>query len=274
MPELPEVETVRRGLTALIVPATIQQVEVYWDKIITPAGSSDVFKRSLIGETVKQITRRGKYLVFHFEKWAMISHLRMEGKFSVVAQNVPFEKHTHVVFDLTDGRQLRYLDVRKFGRMTLIPAEQLETYLQALPLGPEPTKTDFLFDVFRRQLSAKHQMIKPLLLSQKMVAGIGNIYADEILFRAKILPTRLSDSLTDDEVQQLHGMIIQVLEEAVQAGGSTIRTYKNSLGKPGFFQQQLQVYGRQNQPCVCCQHLIEKIKVAQRGTHFCPICQH
>lgn len=273
MPELPEVETVRRGLMATIVPATITDVEVYWEKIITPPFSSEKFKQSLRKETIHTIERRGKYLIFLMDHWAMISHLRMEGKFVVKAKDAPLDKHTHVVFQLADGRTLRYLDVRKFGRMTLVPIHMIKDAIRLLKLGPEPVASCFRLQEFASQLTSIKRAIKPVLLEQKVVAGIGNIYADEILFRAKIMPTRASNSLTKSEVQELHKQILLVLDEAVKAGGSTIRTYKNSFGEAGFFQDYLKVYGKTNESCLECGHSIQKIKLAQRGTHYCPQCQ-
>lgn len=273
MPELPEVETVRRGLEKLIPGATITGVDVYWEKIISPEGSVSQFQQILIGETLQAMERRGKYLIFRFQKVAMISHLRMEGKYLVTTAEEPLNKHTHVVFRLSDGRQLRYQDVRKFGRMTLVAVEDLAKAIDQLKIGPEPTETEFGLRVFQQQLQSKYQAIKPLLLSQKVVAGVGNIYADEILFRAGILPTRFSDELGTQEVRLLHQQIIAVLAEAVEAGGSTIRSYRNSLGEPGYFQQFLYVYGRKGEPCRKCGRTIEKIQFAQRGTHFCPNCQ-
>lgn len=273
MPELPEVETVRRGLTQLIVPSTITGVEVFWDKIITPPFSSQKFCDNLYGETIHAIERRGKYLIFLMDHWAMISHLRMEGKYKVCSSDQELEKHTHVIFHLHDGRDLRYLDVRKFGRMTLVPVAMAKDAIQALNLGPEPLPQCFQVEEFSEQLKKRHRAIKPTLLDQSLVAGLGNIYADEVLFRSKIHPLRKANSLSEAEVQVLHDQIITVLGDAVEAGGSTIRTYKNTLGEEGTFQQSLLVYGQTDQLCVVCGTPIQKIKVAQRGTHFCPTCQ-
>lgn len=273
MPELPEVETVRRGLQKLILGATITAIDVYWEKIIASEGTVQQFRQALMGEQLQSMERRGKYLIFRFDKVAMISHLRMEGKYLVTRSDEPLNKHIHVVFQLADGRQLRYQDVRKFGRMSVVDLQELPQTLSALKLGPEPTVEEFSLEQFRQQLQKRHQVIKPLLLSQKVVAGVGNIYADEILFRSRILPTRWSDELTDMEVRVLHQYIIEVLAEAVAAGGSTIRSYKNSLGEPGYFQQSLLVYGRKGEPCHNCGQPIEKMKLAQRGTHYCPHCQ-
>ena len=273
VPELPEVETVRKGLEQLVLGATIKSVDVYWDRIISGSIESSEFKQLLLGETIKEFDRRGKYIIFRFEHWALVSHLRMEGKYEVEESAAPLKKHTHVVFHLTDGRDLRYLDVRKFGRMTLVPLGKEFSMTGIKLLGPEPTEETFDEKTFYKTLQTKKRAVKPLLLDQTVVAGLGNIYVDEALFEANIHPMRTANSLTKNEVSQLHKAIIQVLGDAVIAGGTTIRSYQNALGEAGTFQVKLSVYGKKGMPCVRCNTPIEKIKVAQRGTHFCPNCQ-
>lgn len=273
MPELPEVETVRKGLEQLVLGATIQSVDVYWDRIVAGSIDSEEFKQLLVGETIIEFDRRGKYIIFRFEHWALVSHLRMEGKYEVENSTAPLKKHTHIVFHLTDGRDLRYLDVRKFGRMTLVPLGKEFSTTGIRLLGPEPTKEAFDGKTFYTTLQTKKRSIKPLLLDQTIVAGLGNIYVDEALFVAKIHPMRAANSLSKNEVSRLHESIIKVLGDAVKAGGTTIRTYKNALGYAGTFQVKLAVYGKKGSPCIRCGTPIEKIKVAQRGTHFCPNCQ-
>lgn len=273
MPELPEVETVRKGLEKLVLKATIESVEVYWDRIISGPIETAEFKRILMGEKIMEFDRRGKYIIIRFNQWALVSHLRMEGKYEVEESAAPLKKHTHVVFHLADGRDLRYLDVRKFGRMTLVPIGEEFTATGIRLLGPEPTVETFDEATFYKTLQTKKRAIKPLLLDQKIVAGLGNIYVDEALFLAKIHPLRTANSLQKIEVSKLHEAIIKVLGDAVEAGGTTIRTYQNALGEAGSFQVNLSVYGKKGLPCVRCGTPIEKIKVAQRGTHFCPMCQ-
>lgn len=273
MPELPEVETVRKGLEKLVLKATIESVEVYWDRIISGPIETAEFKRILMGEKIMEFDRRGKYIIIRFNQWALVSHLRMEGKYEVEESTAPLKKHTHVVFHLADGRDLRYLDVRKFGRMTLVPIGEEFTATGIRLLGPEPMVETFDKAIFYRTLQTKKRAIKPLLLDQKIVAGLGNIYVDEALFLAKIHPLRTANSLQKNEVSLLHEAIIKVLGDAVEAGGTTIRTYQNALGEAGSFQVNLSVYGKKGLPCVRCGTPIEKIKVAQRGTHFCPMCQ-
>ena len=246
---------------------------MYWDRIISGPIETAEFKRILMGEKIMEFDRRGKYIIIRFKQWALVSHLRMEGKYEVEESAAPLKKHTHVVFHLADGRDLRYLDVRKFGRMTLVPIGEEFTATGIRLLGPEPTVETFDEATFYKTLQTKKRAIKPLLLDQKIVAGLGNIYVDEALFLAKIHPLRTANSLQKIEVSKLHEAIIKVLGDAVEAGGTTIRTYQNALGEAGSFQVNLSVYGKKGLPCVRCGTPIEKIKVAQRGTHFCPMCQ-
>lgn len=273
MPELPEVETVRKGLIKLVGGATITSVDVFWDRMITPPFSTQKFKESLAGETIHTIERRGKYLIFLLDHWAMISHLRMEGKYEVARTGEPYKKHTHVVFHLADFRDLRYLDVRKFGRFTLLPIDKQDEYEPIRKLGPEPLPDCFRVSDFRSSLAKTNRSIKAAILDQHIVAGVGNIYADESLFEAEINPLKPANALSEKETERLHDAIIDVIARAVQAGGTTVRTYKNTLGEAGNFQLSLNVYGKKNEACPRCGTPIEKIRVAQRGTHYCPNCQ-
>lgn len=272
LPELPEVETVRKGLEQLVVGKKIANVTVYWDRIVAQPEVS-AFKNELKGQTIEAIQRRGKYLVFQLSTSELISHLRMEGKYEYTEQSCEVKKHTHVIFQFTDGSQLRYLDVRKFGRMALVAKGTAKNYKGIRELGPEPLENDFSAEVLGQNLQHKQQAIKAVLLGQKAVAGLGNIYVDEALFLAKIHPETPAKMLGKQEIQLLYQSIVQVLEQAVAAGGTTIRTYHNALGNAGKFQVSLNVYGQAGQPCPRCGQPIEKIRVAQRGTHICPNCQ-
>lgn len=273
MPELPEVETVRKGLASLVLNRKISTVDVYWDRIISGPIHSEEFSGLLTGETINTIERRGKYLIFLLDHWAMVSHLRMEGKYEMVAFEESLKKHTHVVFHFTDGHDLRYLDVRKFGRMTLVPLGEQYEVTGLKDLGPEPFQETFEQKKFADLLSQKNKAIKPLLLDQSIVAGLGNIYVDEALFMARIHPLRPASSLGVSEARKLHESIISVIALAVEAGGTTVRSYQNALSQAGTFQVKLNVYGKRHLPCVHCGTPIEKLKVAQRGTHICPKCQ-
>ena len=271
MPELPEVETVRRGLERLVVGKTIRQVQVRYAKMI--GTGVDAFVHDLPGQTIEKMGRRGKYLLFYLTDGVLVSHLRMEGKYHFYPGEVPERKHAHVFFEMTDGGTLVYEDVRKFGTMELLRKEQLEAYFAARKLGPEPTDSDFLLASFAAALSRSKKPIKPYLLEQTLVVGLGNIYVDEALWRAWIHPARPAASLKSAEVKRLREQIIEVLQLGIEKRGSTIRTYRNALGEDGTMQDFLQVYGKTGQPCARCGSPIEKIKLGGRGTHLCPHCQ-
>lgn len=273
MPELPEVETVRRTLNALITGKQIDNVTVRLPRIIQRPDDIEAFAHMLSGHTIVNVERRGKFLRFVMDGLIMVSHLRMEGRYGLYQGEDPLDKHTHVIFHFTDGTELRYTDVRQFGTMHLFqPGEDL-----ALPplkkLGLEPLEPSFTVEKFKAIVSAKTTKIKPLLLNQEYVVGIGNIYVDESLHRAGIHPEALAKSLTDEQLDRLHHAIVSTLTEAVNAGGSSVKSYVNGQGESGTFQQQLLIYGRKDQPCAGCGTLIEKSVVGGRGTHFCPSCQ-
>jgi len=271
MPELPEVETVRRGLERLVVGKMIDQVQVRYAKMI--GTGVDSFVHDLPGQTIERIGRRGKYLLFYLTGGVLVSHLRMEGKYLFYSDAVPERKHAHVFFEMTDGGTLVYEDVRKFGTMELLRKDQLEAYFASRKLGPEPTEANFLLSPFAAALSRSKKPIKPYLLEQTLVVGLGNIYVDEALWRARIHPARPASSLKPAEVKRLREQIIEVLQLGIEKRGSTIRTYRNALGEDGTMQDFLQVYGKTGQPCARCGSSIEKIKLGGRGTHLCPHCQ-
>ncbi|MBM7708678.1 DNA-formamidopyrimidine glycosylase [Enterococcus lemanii] len=274
MPELPEVETVRKGLSRLVLNKVIESVDVFWPRIIERPEVEE-FKMLLVGQKIERVDRRGKFLIFKLTNFDLISHLRMEGKyeFTPTQKEESPSKHVHVIFHFSDQSQLAYNDVRKFGRMALVPKNQSHDYKGIRLLGVEPVAPDFQVEVFYQQLTKSSMAIKPLLLGQKVVVGLGNIYVDEALWQAKIHPETRANSLTYEEAQHLHEAIIEVLAKAVEAGGTTIRSYVGALGEVGTFQVALNAYGQTNEPCPRCLTPIEKIKVAQRGTHFCPKCQ-
>lgn len=272
MPELPEVETVRRGLNSLIKGRTINNVEIYYDKIII--GSVADFQSNLVGAKILDVGRRAKYLLFHFDNnLTMISHLRMEGKYQVRASRFDFDKHVHIVFHLDDGRFLGYRDVRKFGKMQLVPtAEELQVKSLAA-LGPEPLTQAYTLASLHQGLKQRKKSIKATLLDQHVVSGLGNIYVDEVLWRAKIHPEEPANKLTEQQISDLYLMINDEIKTAIDAGGTTVRSYVDAMGHEGNFQLQLHVYNQKGHYCERCGTIIKKIKVAGRGTHFCPQCQ-
>ena len=271
MPELPEVETVRRGLEKLILGKKISSIEVHYPKMIKT--DLEEFQKELPGQVIQSMGRRGKYLLFHLTDRVLISHLRMEGKYFFYPDQVPERKHAHVLIHFKDGGTLVYEDVRKFGTMELLAPELLEAYFISKQLGPEPTEQDFDLGRFKLSLKRSKRPIKSHLLDQTLVVGLGNIYVDEVLWRAKVHPARISQSLTAQDARKVHDETINVLGQAVEKGGSTIRTYTNAFGEDGTMQEFHQVYDKTGQACSRCGSIIEKIQLGGRGTHFCPECQ-
>ncbi|WP_394233187.1 DNA-formamidopyrimidine glycosylase [Niallia oryzisoli] len=274
MPELPEVETIRRTLLHLILGKKIQSVSVFWPKIIKLPLEVEQFTDALIGQTIEDIGRRGKFLVFYTDVYALVSHLRMEGRYTVEQSDEPVDKHTHVIFHFTDRTELRYRDVRKFGTMHLFRKGDEFHSLPLAQLGPEPLEDTFDINEFKRKLASKKRNIKSVLLDQTVLVGLGNIYVDEALFKARIHPERMAQSLSDPEIHVLFESIVETLSEAVKKGGSTVRTYVNSQGEMGMFQLEHNVYGRKGEDCKVCGTELIKTVVGGRGTVFCPNCQN
>lgn len=268
MPELPEVETVLRTLEHLISGERIIDVSVFWDNIVV--GDVEEFKQRLINESFREFKRRGKYLLFELDTITLVSHLRMEGRYYFYKEKINPSKHTHVVFDFASGNQLHYVDTRKFGKMELVSKSDV---YQIEGLSYEPWDMRFNPSYVKKFLHRTKRPIKAVLLDQNFVAGIGNIYADEILFRTKIHPEKPANRISNTKIPQLIQNIRSILEEAIKQGGTTIRTYTSSLGVTGLFQQQLKVHQRKGETCLCCGGTIQKIKVMTRGTYFCPRCQ-
>ncbi|KUP05571.1 5-hydroxymethyluracil DNA glycosylase [Bacillus coahuilensis p1.1.43] len=273
MPELPEVETVRRTLKELIVGKKIIGVTVGWPKMIKKPEQVEQFTDALVDETIIDVHRRGKFLIIETSHYSLVSHLRMEGKYGVYEEKEELLPHTHVIFHFDDDTSLRYRDVRKFGTMHLytIGQEYLDKPLSEL--GPEPFSKEFHFNYLFEKLQKTERAIKAVLLDQTIVVGLGNIYVDEVLFKAGIDPERKSKTITLQETEKLTREIVSTLTIAVEAGGSTIRSYINSQGKVGTYQNQLFVYGRKDEACRVCGSPIYKKVTAGRGTHYCANCQ-
>lgn len=271
LPELPEVETVRRGLNRLVKGKVISKVEVTYAPMIKTG--VDAFCQDLIGQEILDVDRRGKYLLIYLTDHVLISHLRMEGKYNFFADQVPANKHFHAFFTFIDGSTLVYQDVRKFGTMELLGKADVDAYFISRKIGPEPTEEDFDLEEVAKKLAKSKKPIKSHLLDQSLVAGLGNIYVDEVLFKAKVHPAQTSNQLSAEQVADLRQATIEVLQLGIEKGGSTIRTYKNALGMDGTMQDYLQVYGKTGQACSRCQTEIVKIQLGGRGTHFCPKCQ-
>lgn len=270
MPELPEVETVVRGLRSLLIGRTLVDASVGWPRTIAEP-KADEFASGIVGRRVDSVGRRGKYVVIGLDRGYLLVHLMMSGQLQVVRAGEPVDKHVHLVLDLDDGQQLHFRDVRKFGRVYLVgdPAEVTAR------LGPEPLSDDFTLAEFRRLLSHRRGRLKPLLLNQQFLAGLGNIYADEALFAARLHPLRKADSLTPDEQERLYGAIRTVLRGAVEGRGTTLSDggYTDAKGEMGTYQEQLAAYGQGGRPCLRCRSSIERIILGGRSAHYCPRCQ-
>lgn len=273
MPELPEVETVRKTLHHLALGKEIKSVSIYWGNIIKHPQDPKEFEQLLIGQRIEDIGRKGKFLIFQMNDIALVSHLRMEGKFGVYDGQMEKDKHTHVIFHFTDGTELRYNDVRKFGTLHAFPKGAELENKPLMQLGPDPFEEAFTLDYFHERLKKTARNMKAVLLDQSIVAGLGNIYVDEALFRAGIHPERTAHTIGRAEAQKIREASIAVILEAIEQGGTTIRSYLNSQGEIGMFQQRLKVYGKQESDCQQCGTPITKLKVSGRGTHVCHQCQ-
>jgi formamidopyrimidine-DNA glycosylase len=274
MPELPEVETYIRELAPHLHGRRVVDARVTWPRTIA-IPSADEFATQIVGRRFERFGRRAKYLLFTLDDGrSLIVHLRMTGKLQVVDSQPAPDPHTHVVLRLDDGRELRFRDARKFGRIWLVA--DVDAVLHGL--GPEPLDDAFTEAGLGAQLARRKAPIKPVLLDQGVAAGIGNIYADEALYRAGVHPARPANSLTGAEVARLHAAIRAVLGDAIRMqgsslGGSSVQNYVRPDGEPGGFQAEHRVFQRTGQPCFTCGQAIERIVLGQRSTHFCPHCQ-
>ena len=273
MPELPEVETVKEALNQTVKGQTIKDIELRYEPMVKNM-SADEFKEKLINQTIQAVSRRGKYLVFHFDDYQLLSHLRMEGKYFYVDSDFELNPHVHVIFTLENGKRLLYQDTRKFGTYHLYDKEiDLETTAPFQVLGLEPFATEFTPSYVKEKIQNKKKPIKSLLLDQTVVCGLGNIYVDEVLYRARLHPLTSSSELTDKDIENVVKYTVEVLARAIELGGTTIRTFRSSHGVSGTFQNELLVHQRKGENCYECHTPIEKIKVGGRGTYFCPTCQ-
>ena len=272
MPELPEVEHAARGLGAQLVGRRIVAVtKMDWERMVeVPA--VEQFLALLENRTVLAANRRAKWILLTLDGgWTLGLHLRMSGSVAVHGPEAQPDAYTHLVLLLDDGRQMFFHDTRKFGRARLLDAAGLAALDAAH--GLEPLTDVFTPEALAERLRTRRTRLKPLLLDQKVIAGIGNIYADEALWLAQLHPLRSSDSLDDDEIARLHGGIRMALLQGLEHGGSTLRDYRNSYGQSGNNQEHFNVYDRRGRPCPRCGTAIERIVVGQRGTHLCPFCQ-
>ncbi len=281
MPELPEVETVARDLRGLVVGATIVGASGDWPRLIRSHASVDAFADAIAGRRIEAVGRRAKLVVVELSGNAALTiHLKMTGQLFVVPAGAASDRHVHLALALDDGRELRFRDIRKFGRVGLWPRDPLTgVVLDAedggelfAGHGPEPLDDTFTLRAFRARLRARRGRLKPLLLDQAFIAGIGNIYADESLWRARLHPLRRAASLHPPDEARLYREIRAVLTEAIERRGSSVDDYTAPDGD-GAMQEHLRVYQRAGAPCLRCGRPVRRIVVGQRATHFCSWCQ-
>ncbi|MCL2050198.1 MAG: DNA-formamidopyrimidine glycosylase [Lachnospiraceae bacterium] len=266
MPELPEVETVRQTLRKTILNAKITKVSVIYDKIIK--GNPDDFIMKTSGKTICEIDRVGKYLIFVLDDIAFVSHLRMEGKYNILGVGAEIGKHEHIIFHLADGRELRYHDTRKFGRMELKSRDNYKNEPPLSKLGPEPFTADA--DLLYKRLKKSRLPIKSLLLDQTILNGIGNIYANEICYQLRINPHVPGNQITEEKTKELIAVASRILIEAIALGGTTIHSFTTG-GVSGRFQTKLKVHGKKE--CPACLKPVIKAQIGGRGTYYCESCQ-
>ena len=295
MPELPEVETVARDLQALVAGATIADAGVSWERTVRHPQPPERFAAEIAGATIRRVTRRAKTVLLHLEDGRVMTvALRMTGALIVAEPGTPDDPYARVVFRLADGRELRYRDVRKFGRIGLWPGGGLRSIGAGRGArskrvaegrrgyrigevfsghGPEPLQRGFTVSRLAERLTRRSAKLKTLLLDQTFIAGVGNIYADEALWRARLHPLRAADTLDERDVRRLHRFVRQVLREGIVNRGASVSDYVGADGEPGANAERLAVYRRTDQPCHRCGRPIRRILVGQRSTHFCPHCQ-
>ncbi len=273
MPELPEVETVKSTLQERLPGLTICGVDLYLPKIIqTP--SPEEFCRQVAGKTFLDVGRRGKYLLISLSRGLMlVVHLRMTGQLVYTVTDESRSKYTHLIFHLNNGHQLRFADMRQFGRFWLVPEADIQAVKGMKSLGVEPLGSEFTLNFLEKELKTRRTRLKPLLLDQTFIAGLGNIYVDEALHRAGLHPLRPANTLNPREVGALFRAIREVLEEGIAGRGTSVRDYVDGTGQAGTFQEKLRVYRRSGRPCIQCGKPIERLRIGGRSAYFCPGCQ-
>lgn len=270
MPELPEVETVKNTLKKIILNKKIVELQIIYPKILEYPTILEA-KKEIANQTIVDIKRRGKWLLFELNDYYLLSHLRMEGKYNIRNINDEIEKHEHVIIRFEDNTELRYRDTRKFGRMYLINKEDAFSVKPLKDLGFEPFDNNLTSDYLKGKYKNKKLPIKTVLLDQTIITGIGNIYDDEILFLSKINPYKKASSLTKKQLESIISNTKKVLNEAIRLGGTTIRTYTSSEGVHGRFQNELLVHSQKI--CPTCKKELIVVKIGGRSTYYCPNCQ-
>lgn len=274
MPELPEVETVRAGLSALLVGQRVDQIQIYQPQLRYPVSAA--LTHCLAGCDVRGFERRAKYLLLRFATGTVLIHLGMSGNLRWIDPGhdlTPPQKHDHVDFVFRNGGCLRYHDPRRFGLILWHPGSEPQQHRLLAQLGVEPLSEQLTAEYLMTKSRHRHLPIKSFIMDNHVIVGVGNIYANEVLFKVGIHPQRPANSLTIEDCARLIETIRAVLLAAIQAGGTTLQDFVNGHGAPGYFQQQLFVYARQGQPCLCCGTTILSLRIGQRSSFFCPGCQ-
>ncbi|MDZ7316630.1 MAG: bifunctional DNA-formamidopyrimidine glycosylase/DNA-(apurinic or apyrimidinic site) lyase [candidate division KSB1 bacterium] len=271
MPELPEVETIRRGLELHLAGRRLTAVQVLTPKLRRPVPKG--FLQALVGLLLVRVRRRSKYLLLEMEQeWSLVIHLGMSGRLLLETDADAATKHTHLILEF-EGLSLVFRDPRRFGFVEVVKQREIAEMEPFASLGPEPLSDAFTAEYCLASMRGLRQSVKAWLMDQRRVAGIGNIYANEALFRAGILPQRPAGTLTAGEIERLAASVKSILQQAVELGGTTLSDFVNSEGDPGYFQNHLEVYQRAGKPCSRCGGIIEKSVTAGRSTFFCSTCQ-
>lgn len=276
MPELPEVEVVRRDLERDTVGRRIKEVQVKLPRIIRRHKSRKEFSEGLIGGKITRVDRRGKYLLVHLDNaHVLVMHLGMSGRIERSTGRKTLEKHTHCIIKFQSGGELRFIDMRQFGELFVTAADGLEGVKELQHIALDPLADSFTWQLFSELIASRKMKLKSLLMDQKFISGIGNIYSDEILWTAGLRHDRPSDGLTSQEVRRLYRAMQEVLQDGIRHGGVTLEdeTYRNIYGKSGEFQQHLKAYGQEERPCRRCRTPIVRERWGNRSTYFCPQCQ-
>jgi len=278
MPELPEVETIKQELKQNIIGKKIAKVEVRLPKIINV--SKKEFGKRLVGAVIKNVERRAKVLIIELSNGhSLLVHLKLTGQLIYTESGIEsleprIKKYTYIIFSFTDRSILLFNDLRQFGYIKIYPTKEICNLPLLKKFGPEPLDKNFTFEIFRNLLSKrKRSKIKPLLMDQNFIAGIGNAYSDEILFHARVRPQRAVSTLNDQEIKKIFDGIKKILSKATIYKGTSVDTYVDIFGKKGEFAPFLKVYGRGGKPCIKCKTKIKELKISGRTAHFCPKCQ-
>lgn len=274
MPELPEVETIKNDLRALVLGRTIVDANVIHAPLVKHPSIQE-FEAGLRGQTMEAVDRKAKYLLIRLSSGNTLAiQLIITGQLLLVKPSAPLRKTTRLILDLDDGQQLRLADSSRLARAYLLDPSELNARLPLAELGPEAVAVTLTFDLFRKLVGARRRQIKAVLLDQRIVSGLGNIYTDETLFEARIHPLRLASSLSEAELRRLYGAIRRILPEAIALRGTTTRSYLDVLGRKGGYQEKLKVVGRAGKPCVeGCGGTVVREWIAGRDTYYCPSCQ-